>query len=109
MNRSVPQARIVIVTCGNLREGRKIAHAVVTQKLAACVNIVSAPVESIYRWKGSVESAKEYLLIIKSSTRSLSKLQMTILGMHSYDVPEFLVFNVSEGSQPYLSWLLANS
>jgi periplasmic divalent cation tolerance protein len=73
------------------------------------VNIVSAPVESIYRWKGSVESAKEYLLIIKSSTRSLSKLQKTVLGMHSYDVPEFLVFKVSEGSQPYLNWLLANS
>ena len=47
-------ARIVLVTCGSLAEGQKIARAVVSKRLAACVNLVSAPVESTYRWKGKV-------------------------------------------------------
>jgi len=98
-------ARIVLVTCGSLAEGRKIARAAVTKRLAACVNIVSAPAESIYRWKGKVESAKEFLLVIKTMARRLKELEKEIARTHSYEAPEFLVLRVDSGSRSYLEWL----
>jgi periplasmic divalent cation tolerance protein len=98
-------ARIVLVTCGSLTEGRKIARGAVTKRLAACVNIVSAPTESIYRWKGKVESAKEFLLVIKTMARRLKELEKEIARTHSYEVPEFLVLRVDSGSRSYLEWL----
>ena len=102
-------ARVVLVTCGSLAEGRKIAKAVVTKRLAACVNVVSAPVESIYRWKAKIESAKEFLLIIKTTARRLKDLEKEIMRLHSYDVPEFLVLGVDGGSRAYLEWLSENA
>ena len=98
-------ARIVLVTCGSLSEGRKIARAVVTKRLAACVTIVSVPVESIYRWKGKVESVKEFLLVIKTPVRRLKELEKEIARLHSYEVPEFLALRVDSGSKKYLAWL----
>jgi periplasmic divalent cation tolerance protein len=101
-------ARIVLVTCGSLSEGRKIARAVVTKRLAACVNIVSVP-ESIYQWKGKVEEAREFLLVVKTTARRLTELEREIARMHSYDVPEFLVLRVDGGSECYLEWLARES
>ena len=100
-------ARVVLVTCGSLAEGRKIAKAVVGEKLAACVNLISAPVESVYRWKGKVENAKEFLLIIKTVVGRLPDLEQEIARLHSYEVPEFLVLRVEGGSKSYLEWLIA--
>ncbi|PWT73865.1 MAG: divalent-cation tolerance protein CutA [Chloroflexi bacterium] len=99
---------VVLVTCGRLGEARNIARSVVGHRLAACVNIVCTPVESIYRWKGKVERAKEFLLIIKTTRRRLAQLQEQIAALHSYDVPEFLALKVDGGSHGYLSWLAAN-
>ena len=99
------QARIVLVTCGTLLEGRHIAKAVVHKRLAACVNLVLGPVQSIYRWKQRVEFAREHLLIIKTTKERLKELEREVLRLHSYDVPEFLVLPVSSGSGKYLSWL----
>ena len=58
--------RLVLTTCGSLEEARTIAHALVERELAACVNIVPQ-VESVYRWKGEVEAATEFLLMIKTT------------------------------------------
>jgi periplasmic divalent cation tolerance protein len=102
-------ARVVLVTCGTLAEGRKIAKAVVGKRLAACVNLISAPVESIYRWKGTVEDAKEYLLVMKTTARRLESLEKEIERLHRYDVPEFLVLRVEGGSKRYLEWLVGES
>jgi periplasmic divalent cation tolerance protein len=101
--------RIVFVTCGSLGEARKIAGAVVASRLAACVNISSAPVQSIYRWKGRVEVTKEFLLIIKTTASRLKPLEKNIKALHSYDVPEFLVIKVASGSGKYLAWITANT
>jgi periplasmic divalent cation tolerance protein len=100
------QSRLILVTCGTLAEAREIARAVVEAKIAACVNVMSNPVESIYRWKGKVEVSREYLLLIKSTARRLPELQRKVRGMHSYDVPEFLVLPVVSGSREYLRWLV---
>jgi periplasmic divalent cation tolerance protein len=101
--------RVVLVTCGSLAEGRKLARAVVTKRLAACVNVVSAPVESIYRWKGKVEQAKEFLLIVKTTARRLKELEKEITRLHSYEVPEFLAIEVGSGSKQYVDWLITET
>jgi periplasmic divalent cation tolerance protein len=97
--------RIVLVTCGSLSEARKIARVVVSKSLAACVNIHSAPMESIYRWKGKVETGREYLLIIKTAARRVSLLEKEVLRLHSYETPEFLVMEIAAGSHAYLRWV----
>lgn len=96
---------VVLVTCGSAAEARRIARAAVDARLAACVNIVPGAIESIYRWKGKVESANERLLLIKTSRRLLAKLREAVEGLHSYQVPELIALPVSAGSPGYLSWL----
>ncbi len=99
------QSRIVMVTCGTITEARRIARRVVSNSLAACVNIVQSPVESVYTWKGKVEKAREYLLMIKTTAKRLAELEREVGRLHSYDVPEFIAFKVTEGSASYLAWL----
>src|SRR5215471_19007401 len=98
-------ARIVLVTCGSRQEARKIAKSLVAAKLAACVNVLSSPVESVYRWQGKIQTAKEFLLVIKTTTPKLPMLEKEIARLHSYDVPEFLVLSIAGGSKSYLQWL----
>jgi periplasmic divalent cation tolerance protein len=102
---STKKFHIVLVTCGSLQEARKIARSVVEKKLAACVNISTAPVESVYRWKGKVETAKEHLLIIKTSKTRLKELEREVSRLHSYETPEFVVLQVAGGPTAYLRWL----
>ncbi len=97
--------RIVFVTCPSLALARKIARGVVQKRLAACVNVVRSPVESFYTWKGKLESAREHLLIMKTTTSRLSPLEREVRRLHTYDVPEFIALPITEGSPDYLSWL----
>jgi len=101
--------RIVLVTCGNLIEARRIASKIVRKHLAACVTIVLGPVQSVYRWKGKVQTAREQLLLIKTVEKQLSALEAEIKRLHSYEVPEIIAFAVGWGSSDYLSWLAENS
>ena len=96
---------VVLVTCSNATEARRIARSVVDARLAACVNILPGAVTSIYRWKGKVESARERMLLIKTSRKRLGKLQAAVEKLHSYDVPEFIALPIVEGSPSYLAWL----
>jgi periplasmic divalent cation tolerance protein len=100
-------ARIVLTTTGSQEEGRKIAYALVERRLAACVNIVPQ-IESVYRWQGKVESATEWLLIIKTQAEVFGRLQAAIKELHSYDLPECLMLEVTGGSQAYLAWIGEN-
>jgi periplasmic divalent cation tolerance protein len=99
------QFRLVLVTCSSLPEARKIARAVVQERFAACVNIHISPVESMYTWKGKLETVREHLLLIKTTTRRLKSLEREVLRLHSYETPEFLVLAISGGSRAYLAWL----
>ena len=96
---------LVLVTCSSAPEARRIARAVVEQRLAACVNILPGAVTSIYRWKGKVESARERLLLVKTSRKRLAKLQAVVEKLHSYDLPEFIAVPIADGSLAYLSWI----
>jgi len=96
---------VMLVTCGSAREARRIARALVDRRLAACVNILNGPVRSIYRWKGKVEQASEFLLIIKSSRARFAALEKAIKQSHSYHVPEVIALPIAKGSSHYLAWL----
>jgi periplasmic divalent cation tolerance protein len=97
-------ARIVLTTAANAEEAGRLARTLVEERLAACVSMVPG-VESIYRWKGEVESAAEILLLIKTGAEHLAALEARLRELHSYETPEFLVLKVEAGSHPYLEWL----
>lgn len=100
--------RVVLVTCGSIGEARGIARNVVEKKLAACANILSG-VESIYRWKGKVERAREVLVGIKTTAARLRELEREVKRLHSYEVAEFIVLPLVAGSQEYLEWIEKNA
>lgn len=97
--------RLVLVTCATLEEGRKIARAVVLERLAACVNVVTHAIESLYTWEGKLEDSSEYLLMMKTSEDRLSELENRVRQLHSYETPEFVVLPITAGSEEYLRWL----
>ena len=94
--------QIILSTCADREQAESIAHRLLELHLAACINILP---DVIYRWQGSIESAAEVLLLIKTRAALIREVQSTIAGLHSYEVPEFLVFSVSGGSEAYLAWL----
>ena len=99
---------LVLVTCGSRKEARKIARALVGQRLAACVSEIGVPLASTYRWKGKVESAKEFLLLIKTSRRRFATLREVVRQLHSYQVPEIIALPITAGSRAYLDWIAAS-
>jgi len=96
--------RIVLSTAGSQEEARKIAKALVERRLAACVNIVPG-VESTYRWQGKVETAAEWLLVMKTTASAFPALREVFLELHSYDLPECLLLAVEDGDTAYLKWI----
>ena len=96
--------RIVLSTAGSEQEAHKIAHILVKRRLAACVNILPQ-IQSIYRWKGEIESAQEWLLLIKTRADKFPAVRDAIGELHSYEVPECIVLEIEDGSLPYLQWL----
>jgi periplasmic divalent cation tolerance protein len=96
---------VVLGTCRSGREARRIARALVEQRLAACANILGGPVASTYRWKRRVQSAKEFLVIIKTGRRRFAALCREVERLHSYDVPEIIALPILEGSRDYLDWI----
>jgi periplasmic divalent cation tolerance protein len=96
---------VVFTNCASRKEAQKIARELVERRMAACVNVASSPVQSVYRWKGKVETAKEFLLIIKTSRARYDAVERTIQKLHSYDVPEIIALPIATGSRAYLSWL----
>ena len=101
-------ARIVLTTAGSQEEARKLAHALVERRLAACVNIVPQ-VESIYRWQGKVQTAEEWLLLIKTQAEFFDRVSNALKELHSYDLPECLMLEVTAGSPEYLDWIAKNT
>src|SRR5689334_47218 len=91
--------RVVLVTCPTLTLARKIARAVVKKRLAACVNVVRSPVESFYTWKGKLETARDHLLLLKTTTVRLPQLEREVNRLHTYEVPEFIALPITEGSR----------
>jgi len=88
---------VVMVTCGSKKEARHIAKALVERRLAACVQETGSSVRSTYRWKGKIESAKEFLLLVKTTRGRFSAVSKLVRELHSYDVPEIIALSVERG------------
>lgn len=96
--------QLVLTTCPDTAAAERIAHALVSERLASCVNILPIA-KSIYLWKGKVETAAEQLLVIKSMARAYRAIQKRILELHPYELPEVLAVPVADGCPDYLAWL----
>ncbi len=93
----------VMTTIDDGARAQELARALVEERLAACVQIL--PVESVYRWQGAVEAAREVLLIGKIRAEDFEKVSEAIRRRHSYDVPEIVCLPISDGSPSYIAWL----
>ena len=95
---------VVLSACDSEEQAARLARHLVEQRLAACVNILPGA-RSIYRWKGAIEDASEWLLVIKSRRDLFSAIRTEIGKMHTYEVPELLALPVVEGAESYLAWM----
>jgi periplasmic divalent cation tolerance protein len=95
---------VMLSTCETEEEAARIAHALVEGQLAACVNIIPR-ITSVYRWKGVVEEASEFLLLIKTARSLAAEVQAAIERAHSYELPEAIALPIVAGSERYLHWL----
>lgn len=95
---------LVLITTGTEKEAGSIAHVLLEQRKAACVNIVPA-VGSLYRWEGKIASDRESLLMVKTKASVLEQLVGLVKEVHSYDVPEIIAVPILGGSPDYLDWI----
>ena len=103
-----PDLVVALVTVPDVATGERIAEALVSERLAACVNRVG-PIRSRFRWKGAPDSADEHLLLIKARASALARLEARVRALHPYELPELLALPVAGGSADYLAWLAAES
>jgi len=95
---------LVLTTCASEEEAHKIAETVISEKAAACCNIVK-DVRSIYFWQDKLQDDREVLLLIKTTGESFPRLRLRITELHSYEVPEVIALPIVDGSQDYLRWV----
>ncbi len=96
--------RLILTTASSRDEAQKIARALVDRRFAACVNILG-PMDSVYRWNDAVETAQEYLLLIKTTAEMFSDVKDAIAELHSYELPECIALPIEAGSEEYLNWI----
>jgi periplasmic divalent cation tolerance protein len=95
---------IVFTSCDSAKQAKRLARHLVEQRVAACVNILPKA-QSVYRWQAKIETAAEYLLVIKSRRDLFAGLRAEIEKIHTYEVPEIVAVPVVEGSEAYLAWI----
>ena len=98
---------LALSTFPDAETARKISNQLVTEKFAACANILPA-VESIYRWKEKIESGNETLVLFKLSENRQSAFQEKLCSLHPYEVPEIIFVPISSGLPEYLHWVTEN-
>jgi periplasmic divalent cation tolerance protein len=96
----------VFVSVPSARVAADISRVLLDAHLCACAQTLG-PMTSRYRWKGRVERAREWLLLVKTERRQLRHVERCVRELHPYDVPEMLVVPVQAGYAPYLAWLRA--
>lgn len=99
---------LVLSTIDDSGKAQDIARKLVEQRLAAGVSI-TAPVTSIYRWKGKVFNETEYMLVIRTLERNFPAVEKLVRENHSYELPELLAIPIVSGEKEYLNWLSGNS
>ena len=95
---------VVLMTAPSSAEAERIAEVLVSQQLAACVQILPG-LQSIYVWQGKVQRESEVMVLAKTTQNNFAKLEREIHAIHSYETPEIVALPIVAGSEPYLSWL----
>ncbi len=103
--RTPHKLRIILATTQDEEQALSIARALVSERLAACVNIIG-PITSVYRWRDAIEDDREFLLLIKTRATLYMKVERRVRELHTYEVPEVLALTADRGSPPYIQWLL---
>ncbi|MDG1732270.1 MAG: divalent-cation tolerance protein CutA [Thalassotalea sp.] len=96
--------QVVITNCPNNEVAQRIAKKLVTEKLAACVNIVPN-ITSVYEWQGELQQDNEVMLIIKTKSSLFTQLKQKIEQLHPYDVAEIIALDIQQGNKLYLNWI----
>jgi len=104
----MPDIILVLTTMPDDDRADTLARTLVEERLAACVNVLPG-VCSIYRWKGAVEEASEVMLVAKTRASRAAALAARVRALHPYELPEVLALPVTDGSQAYLRWVVAES
>lgn len=95
---------VVLITCPDIQEGKKISDAILNDRLAACVNIVT-DVKSLFWWSGKIHTSDEVLLLVKTKKRVLRRLIKKVKQIHQYENPEIIALPVVGGSKEYTKWI----
>ena len=95
---------VVLSTAGSARQAQRIAKLLLKRKVAGCVNLIPR-IDSWYWWQGRIEHGKEFLLVIKTSSRHLNELGRLLKANHSYQTPELIALPIQWGDRSYLGWL----
>lgn len=98
----------ISTTTGSSEEAQRIADHLVAQRLAACVQVLG-PVSSTYRWEGSVETAEEFMCVIKTRRDLATEVEKAVKSLHPYENPEILTAPVLGGSADYLAWVASET
>ena len=94
----------VLITCPDRQTASRIARVCVDERLAACANIGEA-IESIYRWKGQIEEAMEFPILLKTRADLFEKLSTRVKAEHPYEVPCILATGITAIEPAYAKWL----
>jgi periplasmic divalent cation tolerance protein len=94
---------VILTTAGSRAEADRIAEALVSRRLAACVQI--SDVASTFWWNGKVTHEAEHLLLIKTAARFYKRVEAAIQELHSYEVPEIVQLHIDQGFDRYLNWI----
>lgn len=97
-------ALLVLSTFGTADEARRISRTLVEERLVACANLIPQ-VESIYRWKGEVETSAEIMVVFKTTTDRYDQVEDRIRELHPYEVPEIIAVRLQAGLPAYLTWV----
>jgi len=95
---------IILVTAKDKKEAEKIARGLLESKLIACANIVEG-IQSLFWWRGKIDSSKEVLLILKTKKSFFKKISIKVKSLHSYQTPEIIALPIINGSKDYLAWI----
>ncbi len=97
------QYSMAITTTATKAEADKLAHILLSQRLAACIQVM--PITSYYTWNGSVNVDEEQILLIKCPAINFPDIEQCIKANHSYEIPEIIQLSIEAGSPEYLQWI----
>ncbi len=98
----------VMTTLDSETDANHLAREIVEPRLAACVQVVG-PVNTTYWWKTEIETASEWLCVIKTRSELFEVLAERITTLHSYETPEITATPITDGSPDYLAWIAAET